>query len=1312
MGTQNNPWVGLQLTISEQMLVVGHGKNPPAGAYNVSGGLSSPQQGANGPQWPIQFTLQYIASPRAPSVQSAAPQPARGSNASNEAFAAAQHAAEQLHLAVQAMGKQQNQGPPVQATAIQAAHPSASMPPPSAPPSAAAAPRSSMHLIVSGAASASAASHRADTLLLTQQAPASQQPQVRAAGYAAQPAAAPPPAPPTPGASHRAPTPDSTRHREHSSTSSASRPTKQSSVESAHGGLQAQASQGFAALSPAQRPVVRLLLSQFVSGIREHVLYTAKSTRGRVLVLCPAAAWQHQTPPQHVEAPARISLTLQRLQMKLGDRLDYEHNILPVQEELITRVHGQQYWSSLGKLRKAATAAMQSVRSDSMIGLKQHVGKASGASGRGRGRGRPPKNRPPPLYPRSPMQGGGDAADGASQSSLNDASSLQSGMRQRYGVGAAEPMLVHPGLSNGLISVSDREESVAGDSDDSAAGGDPWLASIGKLLERDTYVSPKTVSAVRQSVAAVLQGAKEVLSGTRVAAFALVRPPGHHAGCCSHVGRSQGFCLVNNVMCAVTEVLRSAPQTRVAVVDIDTHFGNGSYAIARALARSLTPSDSADSDDFTYLMRDTDSALAAMERGAVRQSHLEARAARSANADAPAFMLASIHQFNDEAYPANVIANPDEDGRTQATQTICEGGANVTLVTEGVPCGSSNDLWRERFRDRVMVELKRFKADLVFISAGFDAHVDDPVGQLRLVDADFQWAAQQVGAAMPVPRIVSVLEGGYGISQDSNWSLLRGAEAHVRGLTRVAEAATAEPLSDTQVARAAASAAGRVVPDLLQAAWGSIVQEVSQSGLSAAVPAKSALGNALLGKPLQDTAKVDALQQQVRTLQAQVQAARAGEAKLQQSTATNDLLQRSVDTLKHERGVLRERIQLEERRVAQLVSEMQDTTRRLTSLALRQAEPPPDSPAQSASQSAAQYNSAMSLAERVVQSSQPPQPAVSALQLVPHVQPVSTEDAIGGGSGAGAAGAAGAVWHPDARDNRKAVHTVSALLDKQVAYALGSSTPSVAGSPSASQGEDAPSTRSTPQPKARKQARDSAEAKLPAAASSSSSGSSSGTGSSGTGSSSGADSSSGSDSDATDADEDATDVEGSAGKGALSTSTLLAIAQSSVRSPKADGSEDSPKSKSKSKPKKAGAAPAAKGRPPGTSKKQNAKHAAASAPRVGGKKRGRVSLSQPLSQAPPATIDLTQDLQDLSSDSDTDSSSDVLSAAKSRRLAAPRKQMATKSGSHVSSFQVGGDGSSRGSSSGGDGSGSGSGSISSSDDEILPISQLLSKKSA
>jgi len=69
---------------------------------------------------------------------------------------------------------------------------------------------------------------------------------------------------------------------------------------------------------------------------------------------------------------------------------------------------------------------------------------------------------------------------------------------------------------------------------------------------------------------------------------------------------------------------------------------------------------------------------------------------------------------------------------------------------------------------------------MIFISAGFDAHIEDPLAQLSLGDNDFVWVTQQimdVASEHADDRIVSILEGGYSLP-----ALARSATAHVREL--------------------------------------------------------------------------------------------------------------------------------------------------------------------------------------------------------------------------------------------------------------------------------------------------------------------------------------------------------------------------------------------------------------------------------------------------------------------------------------------------------------------------------------------------
>jgi acetoin utilization deacetylase AcuC-like enzyme len=88
--------------------------------------------------------------------------------------------------------------------------------------------------------------------------------------------------------------------------------------------------------------------------------------------------------------------------------------------------------------------------------------------------------------------------------------------------------------------------------------------------------------------------------------------------------------------------------------------------------------------------------------------------------------------------------------------------------------------FRAAFSERVLPALHNFAPDIVIISAGFDAHTDDPLANLRLGEADFQWATErlvEVAERHAQGRIVSMLEGGYDLK-----ALARSVGVHVKAL--------------------------------------------------------------------------------------------------------------------------------------------------------------------------------------------------------------------------------------------------------------------------------------------------------------------------------------------------------------------------------------------------------------------------------------------------------------------------------------------------------------------------------------------------
>jgi len=114
----------------------------------------------------------------------------------------------------------------------------------------------------------------------------------------------------------------------------------------------------------------------------------------------------------------------------------------------------------------------------------------------------------------------------------------------------------------------------------------------------------------------------------------------------------------------------------------------------------------------------------------------------------PSVFFASIHQS--PLYPGT--GSPEEIGV-----------GNIANAT--VPPGASREAWRAAFQGLVQ-RLDAFAPDLILVSAGFDAHAEDPLGDLRLGYDDYSWVAaqiQQIAENCCPGRVVAMLEGGYSL---------------------------------------------------------------------------------------------------------------------------------------------------------------------------------------------------------------------------------------------------------------------------------------------------------------------------------------------------------------------------------------------------------------------------------------------------------------------------------------------------------------------------------------------------------------------
>src|SRR5262245_554895 len=132
----------------------------------------------------------------------------------------------------------------------------------------------------------------------------------------------------------------------------------------------------------------------------------------------------------------------------------------------------------------------------------------------------------------------------------------------------------------------------------------------------------------------------------------------------------------------------------------------------------------------------------------------------------PTVMYCSTHQM--PLYPG--------------TGAITERGTHNTIVNAPLRAGDGGDAFREAFETAILPRVTDFRPDLVVISAGFDAHMRDPLANLNLLEPDFAWATQKLMAiadASAGGRVVSVLEGGYDLE-----GLARSVAAHVTALMR------------------------------------------------------------------------------------------------------------------------------------------------------------------------------------------------------------------------------------------------------------------------------------------------------------------------------------------------------------------------------------------------------------------------------------------------------------------------------------------------------------------------------------------------
>jgi acetoin utilization deacetylase AcuC-like enzyme len=222
-------------------------------------------------------------------------------------------------------------------------------------------------------------------------------------------------------------------------------------------------------------------------------------------------------------------------------------------------------------------------------------------------------------------------------------------------------------------------------------------------FDPDTHTSRDSYQTALLAAGGVLTAAEAVLDGAAENAFAMVRPPGHHA----LPNRAMGFCFFNNVAITAEWLIRHKGFKRVMVIDWDLHHGNGTQ-------------------DIFY--------------------------------DSSEVLYTSTHQF--PHYPG-----------TGSMQEVGAGEGLGYTVNAPMPAEYGDPEYLRIFDELIIPIGRAFQPQFILVSAGFDCHWRDPLGEMQVTEDGFTQMMRRIkrlAAECCGGKIVAALEGGYNLEAIAN----------------------------------------------------------------------------------------------------------------------------------------------------------------------------------------------------------------------------------------------------------------------------------------------------------------------------------------------------------------------------------------------------------------------------------------------------------------------------------------------------------------------------------------------------------------